>query len=258
MKVFPLTLVSILISLSGFSQDYFPQAKGNVWNFKLTLDEQEYDYKWEIEDTTTVNGTVYFNSKIVIPGLLEEPLVSFNKSTDQNVILTKDSINASSTEILFLHDPTNDTIIINGTDTADIAYFGEVTVPAGTFQNVYTSINRSDSLTTLFFAPDVGYIRQDSEGETILVLETYNVGMVTSTNQIHNSSFKIYPNPTSGIIQIQNQEVFDSMIIRDISGKEVLNTLFSNQIDVSNFNKGIYFLSISNSNSTQTSSFVVK
>lgn len=258
MKIFSLTLLLSIASLTGISQDYFPLSKGNVWNFKLTLDNQDYDYKFDMVDSTQVNGTNYFKSVITIPGLLEDSTYCFDAKSDNNIILTTDAIGAIDSDILFLHDPTNDTIIINGTDTADIKYFGAVTVPAGTFQDVYTSVDRSDSLTTLFFAPNIGYIRQDSEGETILVLETYNSNLITHTNKIDNSNFNIYPNPTSGILNIKNNDHFDTMTINDINGKLILNQPFTNQINVSSYAKGIYYLSISNNTNSTTSKFVVK
>lgn len=247
-----------LFSINGYAQDYYPLNKGNNWTYKLTLDSVVYDYIWETTDSSFENGVSYFKSQIGVPGLFEDSTFTFNKKTNENIILTTDSIGNTSSEILFLHDPTNDSIIINGTDTVDIKYYGQLTVAAGTFQDVYTSVDRRDSLTTLFFAPDVGYIRQDSDGETILELKSYHVNVVTSSNQLQNLVFNIYPNPASEIIHITEFENFELMTIHDLSGKEILKQSVTPQLDLRNFKKGVYFLSLTNSNITKSSKFIVR
>ncbi len=79
-----------------------------------------------------------------------------------------------------------------------------------------------------------------------------------------NSSFLIYPNPASSIINIVlNENVKNSTIhIYDITGKNISTQTLINQtstsFDMSNFNKGIYFISI-NANGIKTSKkFIVE
>jgi len=76
------------------------------------------------------------------------------------------------------------------------------------------------------------------------------------------SSFSLYPNPSSSILNIElngNQtdltyEVFD------ILGKQITSETFSNgnlsQIDVSNWNTGLYLIKLSNGDKTETKRFV--
>lgn len=253
--------LAVLLSLSifGMAQDYFPMAKGNQWNFTLTLEGDVYDYNWTIEDSIHSNGTDYFYSIIEIPGLLRDSTYCYNQPGNENLILMADTIGKLETDILFLHTVTKDTMVVNGTDTIDIEYFGEVTVPAGTFQNVYTSVDRSDTLSRIFFAPDVGYIRQDSEGETILVLESYSFGgVVTSTKEISGSSIKLFPNPTSNSLSITSGKPISNYQIWDLTGKLVSSGIYENSIDVSALTQGTYMITLKSSNETSTKRFVKK
>ena len=71
------------------------------------------------------------------------------------------------------------------------------------------------------------------------------------TNNVVLSSFKLFPNPTTGLITIDSPELFLSNInIFDVSGKlifsdEQVNSNTKN-IDISSFSNGIYFIQINN------------
>jgi len=62
----------------------------------------------------------------------------------------------------------------------------------------------------------------------------------------------IYPNPTNGIFNIQNPENVQQLILTNIAGKKVLEIDLSHNnestIDISNFNRGVYLLSILSEN----------
>lgn len=253
--------LAVLLSLSifGVAQDYFPMAKGNQWQFKLTLGGDTYDYDWTIEDSIHSGGVDYFYSTIVIPGLLSDSTYCYNQPGNENLILLADTIGKQETDILFLHTVTKDTMVVNGVDTIDIEYYGEVTVPAGTFQNVYTSVDRSDSLSKLFFAPDVGYIRQDSEGETILVLDAYNFsGVVTSSKEISKSEIQLFPNPTSNSISITSGEPISNYQIWDLAGKLVLSGVYEKSINVNALTQGTYLITLKSDNAISTQKFIKK
>ena len=90
--------------------------------------------------------------------------------------------------------------------------------------------------------------------ENIEVVEkdsTYQIVMLSTSieDQIANSNeFSIYPNPTSGIITIQGEELTMSKItVFDIVGKKILNRVSENtelSIDISEFSNGIYIIQI--------------
>ncbi len=59
-------------------------------------------------------------------------------------------------------------------------------------------------------------------------------------------SYLIYPNPANSFIKIKNSQVFNSIIISDISGKIILREVFKSRnqstINILNLEDGIYFL----------------
>jgi hypothetical protein len=66
-----------------------------------------------------------------------------------------------------------------------------------------------------------------------------------SAQNLQNSTLKLYPNPTSDFIFIENLKTNSSIKILDTSGKVVLNKKLSgNSIDVKSLPKGIYFIQI--------------
>ncbi len=80
---------------------------------------------------------------------------------------------------------------------------------------------------------------------------TYEVTLLSTSidNDILNSNeFKIYPNPTSGVIKIEGDKLMNSKIsVYDISGKQILNRISENSevnIDISDCSNGIYIIQI--------------
>ena len=59
---------------------------------------------------------------------------------------------------------------------------------------------------------------------------------------MHN--INIYPNPTNGLININTNENINSISIYNIIGKQVLNTIDKETINISSLEDGIYFIDI--------------
>jgi hypothetical protein len=77
----------------------------------------------------------------------------------------------------------------------------------------------------------------------------YNdLGINTKVDNISVSDFSIYPNPTSGKLKLtsQNLKEKESCMIKitDMLGREVKQLKFEDEIDVTELEKGIYFLSV--------------
>lgn len=76
------------------------------------------------------------------------------------------------------------------------------------------------------------------------------------------STFKLYPNPTNSIlnIEIQNAISNGTLEVYDLLGKQIYNqTIIANnisQIDVANWNSGLYLIKISSEDSAETRRFV--
>ena len=75
--------------------------------------------------------------------------------------------------------------------------------------------------------------------------------MATSVNDFgFDNEFSFYPNPTSSkiIFKNVNQRELETIIIYNTLGQSIHPfQITTNQIDVSNFQKGIYFISLRNS-----------
>ena len=94
-----------------------------------------------------------------------------------------------------------------------------------------------------------------------IITYTINVGVsptgFVSSSEVENS-LKISPNPVNTILQIvfKSNEMLKqvqhdgSVKITDVSGREVLQTEFKEELDISQFDKGIYFISIQRGNKT--------
>jgi hypothetical protein len=81
------------------------------------------------------------------------------------------------------------------------------------------------------------------------------------TQQNFTNSVTVYPNPTSNVLNyiIKNDFVISSIVINDISGKEVFRNNVGNnptQIDVSNLSAGVYFITFNSDKNTATKKFI--
>jgi len=83
--------------------------------------------------------------------------------------------------------------------------------------------------------------------------ESYNmVGSFTvedpasSINEITLNTITVYPNPASNYIVLREVKKGLHFSIIDLNGKEVLNGLTEKQVDISNLEKGVYFIEIIN------------
>lgn len=72
-----------------------------------------------------------------------------------------------------------------------------------------------------------------------------------------NSNINIYPNPTSGIINIE-ETINSEILITDITGKIIFNGINITKIDLSNQPKGLYLLKISSNNKTRTQKIILQ
>ena len=76
-----------------------------------------------------------------------------------------------------------------------------------------------------------------------------------SINELKNTVVQIFPNPMADKIFIKSQEKISSIVIIDILGRQVLNSIHS-EIDVSLIPKGIYFISIQTNKTVITNKLI--
>ena len=93
-----------------------------------------------------------------------------------------------------------------------------------------------------------------------IITNTFNTEFVTTLSipKFNDSQFVIFPNPTSGILNILskgNIEIIESISISNVLGdilKETKVNMSSSEIDMSSLQKGLYFINIKSGNSQKT------
>lgn len=90
-------------------------------------------------------------------------------------------------------------------------------------------------------------------------------GISLSTETFNSETFKVYPNPSTGIFNLKTDSVQQlSISVIDITGKEIFNQQNVNiqdnnyKIDLSDYSSGIYILNIKTSTSTTIKKLIVK
>lgn len=75
---------------------------------------------------------------------------------------------------------------------------------------------------------------------------------------ITQNDIKIYPNPTSDIINIETSQQIDRIELFDLMGKQILKTNFMDKINVSHCKSGVYLLKIFAHNKKIIKKIVIK
>ncbi len=60
--------------------------------------------------------------------------------------------------------------------------------------------------------------------------------------QAESGKIRLFPNPAQELLNISSAVPYSTITVRDITGKEVIHQLFSQAINVSRLNAGIYFM----------------
>jgi hypothetical protein len=95
-----------------------------------------------------------------------------------------------------------------------------------------------------------GHYMQTGSVQVVDENKTVDVTIIGTSidDNILNSVFNVFPNPTTGIIKIQGEKVINSKItVFDITGKQVINKFSDNaetSLDISEFSNGIYIIQV--------------
>jgi len=68
--------------------------------------------------------------------------------------------------------------------------------------------------------------------------------LITSVDEIAESEINIYPNPTTGQLNIETERRFSEIKVFDVAGNLLLDRSFSNEIDLEGIVSGIYLLEL--------------
>ncbi|NLB85712.1 MAG: T9SS type A sorting domain-containing protein [Bacteroidales bacterium] len=108
----------------------------------------------------------------------------------------------------------------------------------------YTGSNNPGELTT---NSNKFYLEFTTDGQgQAQGFQAHYETVVLGVNENTNNPFRVYPNPTSSILQLEGLQT-ENITIMDISGKTVLNANVSGKsIDVSNLKPGLYIIKADN------------
>lgn len=132
----------------------------------------------------------------------------------------------------------------------------------------FDSLPSTEEISALgFFSDSIGWAGTISSGPGnggIYKFEIISTGIGQYIN--NDISFNIYPNPNNGqfTIEINSSEKASDILIRDITGKTIYQKLnlahgkqFSENINLSNQAKGIYFITIRNGDKLYTKKLII-
>jgi len=92
----------------------------------------------------------------------------------------------------------------------------------------------------------------------VYYFDNLSFGSPLSINDNFFKSYKIYPNPFVDTINIFGIKGGESIIINDIIGKEIFKGIAVEEINLSSFEKGTYFLRLSNGVKNKTFKIIKK
>lgn len=123
--------------------------------------------------------------------------------------------------------------------------------------------------------PKPGYTVGTIIPNTASIFFDYNPAIITNTfntqfvavlavNQFENNDFVFYPNPTSDFVTItlkNNSDLISTISVYDVLGKQIMNvksSSFTETINLSHVNSGIYFVEVTSGTSKVIKKLIVK
>jgi Leucine-rich repeat (LRR) protein len=117
---------------------------------------------------------------------------------------------------------------------------------------------------TCIFVDDAGYSTTNwtniDATTTFVETQVECDALLSVSDESFESSLVLYPNPTSGILNIENNEniTIKKIIILNTLGQKIINNQIENNIDISNLPNGIYYISIESINGNKASYKIIK
>lgn len=177
----------------------------------------------------------------------------------QNIITTSEAAAYSVYAADLDNDGDQDVLCANWNYPSRITWF-ENTDGSGSFgpaQLISTNVNGASCV----YADDL-----DADGDMDVLSSSYNIqGRITWYKNPTNfsitkntlDSFSVYPNPTTGILQINSEIPIKKIEVINSLGQYIFST-DQNQIDISKLSNGIYFLKITGQNGNSETKKIVK
>jgi hypothetical protein len=160
--------------------DYFPLAKGNSWNYNFTIlvpgSTNTVPLTMAVVDDTMIGPDSVFGIKMWSDVDTARDTSGGYFLVRGNSILVLDSLKPPMPyNKVFEHYPkAGDGWRNDNGDTMTMVYFGSITVPAGTFDSCYATVDKNGD-TVNVFAPNVGMVRIVHVNNSRFELTAYSV-----------------------------------------------------------------------------------
>jgi hypothetical protein len=131
-------------------------------------------------------------------------------------------------------------------DSADFSFINNSTNADGYFWdfgdgNTSTLENPTNSYSN--YGDYIVTLSVFSCGDTAIFADTLTAYVVSTNSIINKNIFQLSPNPTRGIVDIQTEIMDYTIMVFNTNGQFLLKTK-SNQVDISNLPKGVYYFNI--------------
>lgn len=115
----------------------------------------------------------------------------------------------------------------------------------------------NDAGTVTFYSAGIGTNGNSMSSGDGGALGSLSLSVTTSNKEINNEVVKVYPNPSANFIRIESSDI-KNLNIFSANGQQVLNLkeVAGNEINVSDFQAGLYYIQFESENKFFTSKFV--
>jgi len=250
----------------SFNQDISGWDVSNVTDMRYMFYESTFNQDigdWDVSSVTNMIGmferTIYFNQDISgwdVSNVTEMRDMFNNASKFNQSLENFDISSVTDMEGMFMN--TNNLSVYNF-DSTIIGWYNN---PNGIQSNVNLGgniayCNSRDWLYLLENNFD-WYIQTDEDTPNGTYTGFYRDCSTASVEDQNQLDISIYPNPTSDIVFIDGNYSQLKVVIYDILGKQVMKESITNSIDISQLEKGVYILQLSDGAKVTTKRIIKK
>ena len=216
----------------------------------------------------SVTGTMAINAPATCNPYKPTPVMQIHGTADPTVPYDGNSLMiAIETVVDFWVDENNcnpTPIIINvpNTNTNDMCTAQRFLYHSGSNGSTVEFFKIDGGAHTWPNAPfTIGITNRDMDASVEIwrFFSQYTTTSLLSTQNAQMEAIQIYPNPTQDMLKIQSNQLIDAIRITDLSGKEIYRNIgHQDQINLTAFNAGVYFINIHSGTQVYTEKFIIQ
>lgn len=227
---------------------YKTADKGTTWT---KLNTPLTDFGAQVATTNWGSLMVSDNNNIAILGT-KDTFTTFKIYHSTNGGTSWDTGTAYTQNFLNMCYVPNTTTLVATSDNATAGTGSKYSTDNGT---TWEDIDAESHGVPAFIDNSTGWSGNISQNSTVGGISKFN-GTLLSNSNFASKTFNVFPNPTKDIVTISTENSDEySLELTDITGKVLLNKTYSgveNQLNISNLNNGVYFISLKMGDKSQT------